>query len=180
MRYKCYIETEKRGLCSKEERKKYNQIIQNVFKHAAAADCSDLTKQCIASAVNGAEIHVVLTDDEGIHAYNRKYRAIDAPTDVLSFPVSAFAPGRVILDCDNINPENNYLSLGDVIISVERMRVQAAELGHSQSRELAFLMCHSVLHVLGYDHEDEKEAAFMYQTTETILQNLGYTRDLID
>lgn len=180
MRYKCYIEAEIRGLCSKEERKKYNQIIQKVFKSTSSGDCSDLTNRCIAHAVDGAEVHVILTDDQGIRDYNRRYREIDAPTDVLSFPVSSFAPGRIILNCDNINPENNYLSLGDVIISVERMRAQATELGHSQTREIAFLMCHSVLHLLGYDHIREDEAASMQNITEGILEKLGYTRDLED
>lgn len=177
MRFKCYIEAEIRGLCSKEERKQYNKIIRTVFKSTVSDGCSDLIHQCVVNNVEGAEVHVVLTDDQRICDYNRLYRAIDAPTDVLSFPVSDFVRGRVIPDCDNINPENNYLSLGDVIISVERMRAQAAELGHSQTREMAFLMCHSVLHLLGYDHIRADEADSMQTITEKILGKIGYTRD---
>ena len=85
-----------------------------------------------------------------------------------------------MLSCDNINPENNYLSLGDIIISVDRMKEQAAELGHSQTREVAFLMCHSVLHLLGYDHITPEEEARMTRLAEDALTQLGYTRDYID
>lgn len=180
MRYKCYLEIEKRGLINREEKKRFNGIIREVFKYVAQGDCSNLTDECTTKAISGAEINVILTDDEGIHFYNRQFRKIDRPTDVLSFPVMDFDRGNVEIDCDNINPENNYVSLGDVIISIERMKAQAQEFGHSQTRELAFLTCHSILHLLGYDHIEEKDAEEMNTWTEATLNALGYTRDIED
>ncbi len=101
-----------------------------------------------------ARISVTFTDNEGIRELNRIYRDKDAATDVLSFPQYDFAAGETP-DPDFICP------LGDIVLSLERARVQAKEIGHGYKREVAFLTVHSVLHLLGYDHElspeDEEE-----------------------
>ena len=117
------------------------------------------------------EISVTFTDDEGIRAVNRQYRNMDKATDVLSFPLTDFNGGA---EPPADEPE---VSLGDIVISLERAMAQAEEFGHSLEREVAFLTAHSVLHCLGYDHEEgveqEKE---MFSKQEAILQEMGLTR----
>lgn len=113
------------------------------------------------------EVSLFLTDDQGIQALNLMYRDLDQPTDVLSFP----------LDQDGMPtlPDVPTL-LGDIVLSVERARDQADEYGHSFERELAFLVVHGVLHLLGYDHEEEDERRAMRSREETILFDLGLRR----
>ena len=94
------------------------------------------------------EVSVTFVDNEEIRTLNREHRGKDAPTDVLSFPMFDFASGEV-----PAYPKNEPLPLGDVVLSLERARVQAAEIGHSTMREVVFLCIHSTLHLLGYDHE---------------------------
>ena len=94
------------------------------------------------------EVSVTFVDNEEIRVLNREHRSKDAPTDVLSFPMFDFAAGEV-----PVYPKNESLPLGDVVLSLERARVQAAEIGHSTMREVVFLCIHSTLHLLGYDHE---------------------------
>ncbi len=101
------------------------------------------------------EVSVTFTDNEGIRALNKEYRNIDAPTDVLSFP-------QIDFEADGINRQGNEKKiLGDIVLSVDRIAEQAAELSHSFEHETAFLCVHSMLHLLGYDHvtseEDEKK-----------------------
>lgn len=177
MRFHCGVDVERRGILPLPKRRQFQKIIRAVFKGVLEGPATDLVQVCEAHAVDGVEFHVTFTDNDGIQVYNRQYREIDRPTDVLSFPLSDFSLGKVTLSCDNINPENNYLSLGDVIISVERMQAQAQEFGHSESREIAFLVCHSVLHLLGYDHLTPAEEGRMKELTEETLIKLGYTRD---
>ena len=102
------------------------------------------------------EINVMLTDDEGIQAINKVMRQLDKPTDVLSFPMFDLVPGEHPDEYD-ADPETDRVPLGDMCISVERARAQAAEYGHSFEREICYLSVHSVLHLLGYDHMDEGE-----------------------
>jgi|GEM_PF-91748 len=113
-----------------------------------------------------AEISVVLTDNEGIQELNREYRKKDAPTDVLSFP--QYAPG------EPYPPGRGFVPLGDIIISAERADYQARLFGHSFERELAFLCVHSVLHLLGYDHENGgEEELTMRQKQRDIMKILS-------
>lgn len=100
------------------------------------------------------EVDVLLTDDENIRAINRDQRQVDRPTDVLSFPMFEYTPGRPPADGGDADPATGLTPLGDMVISMERVRAQAAEYGHSVRRELAYLTVHSVLHLLGYDHMD--------------------------
>ena len=101
-------------------------------------------------------VNVLLTDDQGIHAMNKQYRGIDRPTDVLSFPnVDYENPSDFtgIEDTaeDYFDPESGELCLGDIVISVDKVYAQAEEYGHTPRREYAFLIAHSMLHLLGYD-----------------------------
>ena len=97
-----------------------------------------------------AELSVTFTDDEGIRALNREYRDKDTPTDVLSFPMYSMKGGDVPEAGENV-------VLGDVVLSLERVGAQAKEIGNSFLREASFLTVHSVLHLLGYDHEASSE-----------------------
>ena len=124
------------------------------------------------------EVDVLITDDEGIHQINLEQREIDRPTDVLSFPMFNYTPGNPPVDDADADPATGLIPLGDMVISLERAREQAAEYGHPVERELSYLAVHSVLHLLGYDHVDEgEEKARMRAREEAILSNLGITRD---
>lgn len=119
-------------------------------------------RACIAAALAAqqvpvpCEINVLVTNDDGIRALNLAQRNIDRPTDVLSFPMFSFAPGQLPDDLRaKLDPDTGLLPLGDMAISLERARSQAAEFGHTVKRELGYLTVHSVLHLLGYDHVDE-------------------------
>ena len=126
------------------------------------------------------EVDVLFTDDEGIHQINLDMRNVDRPTDVLSFPEFDLEPGQPpqAEDEELLDPATGLLPLGDMVISMERVKVQAKEYGHTNRRELAYLTVHSVLHLLGYDHLDEgEEKARMRQREETILGQLGIGRE---
>ena len=104
------------------------------------------------------EINILVTNDRGIHAINLASRGIDAPTDVLSFPMFQLEPGNPPQDWeDYLDPETELCPLGDMCISLERAIAQAKEFGHSVKREVGYLTIHSMLHLLGYDHLDEGE-----------------------
>lgn len=118
------------------------------------------------------EISVSIVDNAEIRQINRQFRGIDRATDVLSFPQLTFAEGE--------EPEKNEsgeVLLGDVIISLERAREQAAEYGHSLLREIAFLTAHSMLHLLGYDHMEPEEEAEMFRRQREILILAGFPRE---
>ena len=113
------------------------------------------------------EISLLTVDEQAIRDINRDYRCIDKVTDVLSFPQEEDAPALI---------EQKPLLLGDIVICLPRACEQAAEYGHSLERELGFLFAHGLLHLLGYDHEDEDQAEQMFALQERILQPLGLTR----
>ena len=124
-----------------------------------------------------AEINLTLTDNEGIHIINKEYRDIDRATDVLSFPMLSYeTPGdfSFLMDenDDDFNPDTGEAILGDIIISVDKVREQAEEYGHSELREFAFLITHSMLHLFGYDHM----AKVMEDKQRQILDELSITR----
>ena len=129
------------------------------------------------------EIGLTITDDEGIHELNREFRGIDSPTDVLSFPNISFEREGdfSVVESeqkpDLIDPESGRLMLGDIVINEKRVREQAVEYGHSEKREFAFLVAHSMLHLCGYDHMEEEEAKVMEGKQEEVLNSLGITRD---
>ena len=109
-----------------------------------------------------AEVNVILTDNEAIREINREHRGIDAPTDVLSFPMVDYERPSDFDHVENaaedyFNPETGELMLGDIVISVDKVTEQAEKYGHSERRELAFLVAHSMLHLCGYDHMEDGE-----------------------
>lgn len=129
-----------------------------------------------------AEVNVLLTNNEEIHETNKEFRDIDRPTDVLSFPMVDYkCPSDFSLVEENpesyLNPETDELLLGDIMVSVDKVYEQAEEYGHSSKREFAFLIAHSLLHLLGYDHIDDEERKIMEVRQETILNDLGITRN---
>ena len=127
-------------------------------------------------------VSVTLTDNDMIHDINLSERGIDKPTDVLSFPMVDFdAPNDLSYaekyPQDYFNPETGELLLGDIVISLEKVASQAKEYGHSDKREIAFLVAHSCLHLFGYDHIDEADRVKMEGLQNEILNMKGYTRD---
>ena len=127
------------------------------------------------------EINVLLTGNGEIHTANKEFRGIDRPTDVLSFPMVDYEFPSDFSCVDKnpesyLNPETDELLLGDIMISVDKVYEQANEYGHSRKREFAFLIAHSMLHLLGYDHIDEAERKVMEVKQEAILDALGITR----
>lgn len=128
-----------------------------------------------------AEVNVLFTDNAGIHEMNREYREIDRPTDVLSFPMVEYEqPGEFDTleetqdDC--FHPETGELLLGDIVLSYDKIKEQAKEYGHSELRELCFLVAHSMLHLFGYDHMKEEEREQMEQMQREILSGLNILR----
>ena len=128
-----------------------------------------------------AEVNLTLVDEERIHEINLDMRQIDAPTDVLSFPMIAYeypadfdGVDDQLDDC--VNPDTGEVLLGDIVICVPRVYQQAEEYGHSVKREYAFLITHSMLHLMGYDHMVPEEAERMEAHQRKILDTMGITR----
>ncbi|SFN44835.1 probable rRNA maturation factor [Pseudobutyrivibrio sp. UC1225] len=150
-------------------------------------DYEKIAKDVINTAIDHlkfpfeAEISITITDNDGIHAINKEFRGIDAPTDVLSFPMIEYpAPGvfdEIENDDDLFNPETGEVILGDIVLSVPRILSQAEEYGHSVLREYAFLIAHSMLHLFGFDHMTEAEATVMEEKQREILDILKISRD---
>ncbi|WP_295584375.1 rRNA maturation RNase YbeY [uncultured Oscillibacter sp.] len=123
------------------------------------------------------EVDVLITDDENIHQVNLDMRDVDRATDVLSFPEFDLTPGQ-LPKAEDADPGTGLVPLGDMVISWEHVTAQAKEYGHSNRRELAYLVVHSVLHLLGYDHLDEGPQKRQMRTREeAILAELGITRE---
>ena len=141
-------------------------LIRRTIRTALAAE--GLTAPC--------EVDVLLTDDDGIHEINRELRQVDRPTDVLSFPEFELTPGQ-LPGPEDADPGTGLIPLGDMVLSMERVAAQAREYGHSKRRELSYLVTHSVLHLLGYDHLDEGPMkAQMRAREEAIMALLGLDR----
>ena len=127
-----------------------------------------------------AQVNLVLTDNEEIQRVNTEFREIAAPTDVLSFPMIPFeTPADYAIveeDESYFDLDTDELLLGDIMISVDKVFAQAEEYGHSVTREFCFLVAHSMLHLLGYDHMTPEEAAVMEAKQARALDELGITR----
>ena len=135
----------------------------------AALDAEGVETSC--------EVNILVTNDTGIHRVNLDMREVDAPTDVLSFPMFDLAPGDKPSEAD-ADLATGLVPLGDMCVSLERAKAQAKEYGHSNRRGLAYLAVHSVLHLLGYDHLDEGPMkARMRAREEAIMAELGLERD---
>lgn len=159
-----------------ETKRKLSFDIQETFEAVA------LETLAMEACPYEVQVELLLTDKEGIRAYNREYRGIDKETDVLSFPNIAYGEAGDFSvaeqnEADSFDPDSGELLLGNIVISVEKAETQAEEYGHSVRREYAFLIAHSMFHLCGYDHMTEAEAAAMEQKQEAVLQRLGITRE---
>lgn len=138
-------------------------------------DAENLVEECTKAALSeeeiedDAEVSVTFVDNGQIHELNKAHRNIDRETDVLSFPLGDENGFEV--NCDN-----DAILLGDIVISLEKAVEQSEEYGHSIKREVAFLITHSLFHLLGYDHETPDEEKEMFEKQEKVLQKLGITR----
>ena len=141
----------------------YEEMVQECVRHV----CS------IEGVGEEYEVGITIMDDEGIRLLNRDYRGMDAPTDVLSFSV---------MEQQEEEPEilkggdEQLLILGDIVISAEAVERQAEEYGHSIRRELSFLVVHGMLHLLGYDHQDEDGENKMFEKQKAVLEQLNISR----
>ncbi len=151
-----------------------------------AGEYTDIAHRVIAKALEhedcpfDIDVSLLLTDDAAIETMNREYRDISRSTDVLSFPLIEYSAPACFEHFDEnedlFNPDTGELMLGDIVISVDHCVAQAAEYGHDVVREYAFLIAHSMLHLMGYDHMEAAEATQMEQRQEEILSELGILR----
>ncbi len=156
-------------LVSHAELKKYCDIVKEVL-NAGEAEFAEFARD------GGCEISVSFTSNEEIRVLNAEQREIDRATDVLSFPFMQLVEGDGDIDEMDLDPENAAIMLGDIVISVEKAKEQAEEYGHSTEREIAFLVCHGFLHLMGFDHMEPAEEKRMMAKADKILEGLGYTR----
>ncbi len=148
--------------------------------------CKELAEKVIEAALDyvdcpyEAEVNLLLTMNDEIREMNNNFRKIDRATDVLSFPMIDYeqAGNFDFLEdvMDAFHPESGELMLGDIVISKEKVVSQAEEYGHSTTREYAFLIAHSMLHLFGYDHMEENERMEMEQKQKEILEQLQILR----
>lgn len=162
--------------------------VENETENTFSFDIEEIVKQVAEKVLDTencpyeTQINVLLTDNDGIHKYNKEYRGIDNPTDVLSFPNLEFEQAGMFDiaeedEADYFDPDSGELILGDIIISVDKVKEQAESYGHNEKREFAFLVAHSMFHLCGYDHMTEEEAGRMEQKQEAVLGELNITRD---
>ncbi len=162
--------------------------VENEIQAVFSFDCKEILDSVLLKVLDTegcpyeAQVNLLITDDEGIREYNRDYRDIDRPTDVLSFPMIDFekeADFSVVdeNEAEYFDPESGELILGDIIISADKVKEQADKYGHSEKREFAFLVAHSLLHLCGYDHMKEEEAKVMEKKQEEVLKALSIGRD---
>lgn len=114
------------------------------------------------------EVSILITDNDGIHQINKETRDIDAPTDVLSFPILEFDKDGVMIE-ESGDYDGDLLLLGDIVLSLEKAKEQAEEYGHSLEREVGFLTVHSTLHLLGFDHMEEPYTSVMRSREKEIM-----------
>lgn len=146
--------------------------ISSEIKDIITRVCVECTRAYSESLCAG----VYLTDDSGIRGKNLKFRKIDSATDVLSFPLLDSKNGKLSYTDSDFDKERECIMLGDIVISLDRLYEQADDYGHSEERETAFLVCHGMLHLLGYDHMNTYDEKKMLKLQKTILVNLGYIR----
>lgn len=139
-------------------------FVQKILEHAAKEE-----------GMGQSEVSVTFVTNEMIRDINREYRGKDQPTDVISFAMEELGEGETAI-IGSTEPR----MLGDIIISLDRTKEQAADYGHSFERELGFLAVHGFLHLLGYDHMTEEDEKKMFSRQEEILISLGITRDKHD
>jgi len=158
-------------------------LIDNRQNHIDISSDKEILVERIVKAVldyekwdEEVEVSISFVDNKEIQNLNREFRNIDAPTDVLSFPMLEYEEGS-----DNeAYSEEDYneaeIPLGDIVISTEKVIEQSKEYGHSQDRELAFLLVHGMLHLLGYDHMNAEDEQIMFKKQDEILDMLNIKR----
>lgn len=161
-------------------------LIEEEADVAFPFDYKKLAKEVIEAAIKAekfpyeAEVSLLLVSAETIQEINQKYRGIDAPTDVLSFPMIDYEVSgdftKIAQEEDNFNPDTREVLLGDIVLCIEKVKEQAVSFGHSEKREYAFLILHSMLHLFGYDHMVKEEAAVMEEKQEQILRQMDILR----
>ena len=159
----------------------------NKYKDKIDIDYKEIATNVIEEAENFVEcpydcvVNLLITDNDEIQSLNKETRDIDSATDVLSFPALEYDKpadfSKVEENDFNFNPESGELVLGDIIISYDKVIEQSKEYNHSETREFAFLVAHSMLHLFGYDHMNDDERKSMETDQESILNNLNYRRD---
>ncbi len=146
-------------------------------------ETAGLVKKAVAAVLMAegitepCRVDVMLTDDEGIEAINSEHRGVDAPTDVLSFPMNELEPGRFEPETCEKDYDTGEIILGDMVIDIPRCEKQGEEYGHGYKREVSYLAVHSTLHLLGYDHMDEgPQKARMRGREDEIMERLKIRR----
>lgn len=157
----------------------FKQIFNFHYKKTAADVVREVLKQ--ENCPYEAEVTVTIVDESTIREHNKESRQIDRVTDVLSFPMVDYPnpadfSGLKENEIGAFDPENGLLMLGDIVICAEKVRDQALEYGHSTKREWAFLITHSLLHLIGYDHMTDDERLIMEEKQERVLDSLGIRR----
>ena len=144
--------------------KEYNKVIENAIEECYKEEKLPLEKIYIC---------ITLTDNNNIKEINKEYRKIDKATDVLSFPMFEKDELNKIIQQENVKEE----IIGDIIISVEKVKEQAEEYGHSFERELSYMVVHGFFHLMGHDHMEEEEKKEMRAKEEKVLEKLRLTRE---
>ena len=161
--------------------------VESETDRALPFDAEEVAGKVIAETLECEKCHyevslnILLTDNDGIHELNRQHRGIDRPTDVLSFPMLTYDSPSDFSCAETeahgcFHSDTGELLLGDIIISMEKVREQAKKYGHSEEREYAFLIAHSMLHLCGYDHMEPEEAKEMEDRQSAILRSLNILR----
>ncbi|MBN2557186.1 MAG: rRNA maturation RNase YbeY [Clostridia bacterium] len=136
----------------------------------------EVSAGCIRGGRHDFSVAVTITGNAEIKRLNREFRGIDNETDVLSFPLLDARNGRLSWNRADMDDETGCIMLGDVVVSIEKAAEQAELYGHSLEREVAFLVCHGMLHLLGYDHAGKRDEARMTKKQSKVLDKLGYKR----
>ena len=124
------------------------------------------------------EMSLSIVSPEQIQELNKSFREVDKVTDVLSFPTCDNPTrGAITVVCEDVNPETDLVNIGDIVICLERAKEQAKEYGHSMEREMGFLTCHGLLHLLGYDHVIPEDEKIMFPLQNQIMNKVGLKRD---
>ena len=165
------------------------KIKHNIYTRYSGGEKADAAyKKLIGQAISAAlkseavdapcAVNVLITNDDGIRKYNRDYRGIDKATDVLSFPMQTFQQAGWNRHSDlEFDRDTGELPLGDIIISEESVSRQANEYGNTTGQETAYLIIHSTLHLLGYDHDKKSSEKLMRQKSKSIMEIMGYNMD---
>ena len=127
-------------------------------------------------------VFISVVDDEEIRKINREQRSKDASTDVLSFPTVNYPKGKTAGKCESLlreeyDPDTDACALGDIVISMDHVRAQAEEYGHSERRECGYLLTHGLFHLMGYDHMTDEDKPVMRAMEEKSLASIGLTRE---